>query len=245
MVAAVARGAREPLLNIGQVLDLLRPDFEGLISISKLRGLEDDGLIKPERTAAGYRKFSHADVERLRYILRMQRDHYLPRKVIREHLDALDRGLEPPELDPVVPTVPKVALGTDGLPSPDSFRRGDRIRLSRKELIKVAEIDADLLSQLEDFGLITAGATGHYDTDALVIAQTANELAGFGIEPRHLRAFRNAADREVGLIQQVVTPVRKGRDAAASSRAEDTVSELAALSVRLHATLVKAGLRRG
>lgn len=245
MVAAVARGDREPLLNIGQVLDLLRPDFEGLISISKLRGLEDDGLIKPERTPAGYRKFSAADVERLRYILRMQRDHYLPRKVIREHLDALDRGLEPPALDPVVPTVPKVALGTDGLPAPDSFRRSDRIRLSRKELVKVAEIDDDLLAQLEDFGLINAQATGHYDTDALVIAQTAKELADFGIEPRHLRAFRNAADREVGLIQQVVAPVRKGRDAAASSRAEDTVSEIAALSVRLHATLVKAGLRNG
>lgn len=244
MAVAIARGEREPQLNIGQVLELLTPDFGGLISISKLRGLEDYGLIKPDRTASGYRKFSEADVARLRYILRMQRDHYLPRRVIREHLDAMDRGLEPPDPDPVVPTVPKVAIGTDGLPAPESFRRTDKLRLSRKELIKVAEIDELLLGQLEDFALITPSATGHYDTDALVIAQTAKELADYGLEPRHLRAFRTAADREVGLIQQVVAPVRGGRDAGANARAEEAVSELAALSVRLHATLVKAGLRR-
>jgi DNA-binding transcriptional MerR regulator len=200
-------------------------------------------LVKPERTPAGYRKFSEADIERLRYILRMQRDHYLPLKVIGEHLDAIDRGLTPPEPEPVVPTVPTVALGADGLPAPESFRRTDRLRLSRKELIKVAEIDEDLLGQLESFALISPSPTGHYDTDALVIAQTARELADYGIEPRHLRAYRSAADREVGLIQQVVTP-RKGRDAGASARAEEAVSEIAALSVRLHATLVKAGLRR-
>lgn len=236
MAVAIARGEREPLLNIGQVLELLTPDFGGLISISKLRGLEDDGLIKPGRTASGYRKFSATDVERLRYILRMQRDHYLPRRVIREHLDAMDRGLEPPAPDPVVPTVPKVAIGADGLPAPESFRRTDQLRLSRKELIKVAEIDEVLLGQLEDFALITPSPTGHYDTDALVIAQSAKELADFGLEPRHLRAFRTAADREVGLIEQVVASTRGGRDEA--------VSEIAALSVRLHATLVKAGLRR-
>jgi DNA-binding transcriptional MerR regulator len=242
VVAAVARGEREPLLNIGQVLDLLRTDFED-ISIPKIRFLESEGLIKPERTPAGYRKFSTSDISRLRYILRMQRDHYLPLKVIGEHLDAMERGLEPPAPEPVVPTVPKVAIGSDGMPAPESFRRTDKLRLSRKELIKVAEIDEALLAQLEEFALITPSATGHYDTDALVIAQTASELADFGIEPRHLRGFRAAADREVGLIQQVVTP-RRGRDAGAAARAEEQVSEIAALSVRLHATLVKAGLRR-
>ncbi|WP_436699601.1 transcriptional regulator FtsR [Nocardioides sp. BYT-33-1] len=241
MTAAVAR-PQEPRLNIGQVLDRLRVEFED-ISIPKIRFLEAEGLVKPERTPAGYRKFSEADIERLRYVLRMQRDHYLPLKVIGEHLDAIDRGLAPPEPEPVVPTVPTVALGADGLPAPESFRRTDRLRLSRKELVKVAEIDEDLLGQLESFALITPSPTGHYDTDALVIAQTARELADYGIEPRHLRGFRAAADREVGLIEQVVAP-RKGRDAAASARAEEAVSEIAALSVRLHATLVKAGLRR-
>jgi DNA-binding transcriptional MerR regulator len=232
-------------MNIGQVLDELRHDFPG-VTIPKIRFLEDKGLIKPERTASGYRKFSHDDVDRLRYVLRMQRDHYLPLKVIGQHLDAIDRGMEPPPLDPVVPTVPQVALAADGLPSAGSFARRDHLRLSRKELLKVAEVTEELLLELEQYGLITSiRGTGHYDTDALVIARTARELADFGFEPRHLRAFKTAADREVGLVEQVVAPHKRGRDAAAKARAEDTVSEIAALSVRLHATLVKSGLNRG
>jgi DNA-binding transcriptional MerR regulator len=231
-------------MNIGQVLDVLRGDFPG-VTISKIRFLEDQGLIKPERTPAGYRKFSGSDVDRLRYILRMQRDHYLPHKVIGEHLEAIDRGLEPPAIDGVVPTVPKVALAADGLPSPESFRSTNDVRLSRRELIKIAEISEDLLVQLEQFALISPRpGTGHYDTDALVLAQTARQLADFGFEPRHLRAFKTAADREVGLVEQVVAPLQRGRDASAQGRAEDAVSEIAALSVRLHATLVKTGLRR-
>lgn len=242
-MVGLARDEQQPLLNIGQVLDRLRADFED-VTIPKIRFLESEGLVKPERTPSGYRKFSEADISRLRYILRMQRDHYLPLKVIGEHLDAMDRGLRPPTPEPVVPTVPVVATGVDGLPSPESFRRSDRLRLSRKELLKVAEIDDALLGQLEDFALLAPSATGHYDSDALVIARTARELADFGIEPRHLRAFRSAADREVGLIQQIVAPVRRSRDAGASARADDAASEIAALTVRLHATLVKAGLRR-
>jgi DNA-binding transcriptional MerR regulator len=230
-------------MNIGEVLDRLRPDFPG-ITIPKIRFLEDKGLIKPERTPAGYRKFAAEDVDRLRYILTMQRDHYLPLRVIGEHLDAIDRGLEPPPIEAVVPTVPKVALAADGLPSPESFGRKDNVRLSRKELIKIAEVSEDLLDQLEQYGLIVPRAgTGHYDTDALVIAKSARELADFGFEPRHLRAFKTAADREIGLVDQVVAPLKRGRDAAAQARAEEAVSEIAALSVRLHATLVKTGLR--
>ena len=230
-------------MNIGEVLDRLRPDFPG-ITIPKIRFLEDKGLIKPERTPAGYRKFTAEDVDRLRYVLTMQRDHYLPLKVIGEHLDAIDRGLEPPPLEPVVPTVPRVALAADGLPSPASFARTDKVRLSRRELVKIAEVSEDLLDQLEQYGLIVPRAgTGHYDTDALVIARSARELADFGFEPRHLRAFKTAADREVGLVEQVVAPHKNGRDAAAKARAEEAVTEIAALSVRLHATLVKTGLR--
>jgi DNA-binding transcriptional MerR regulator len=231
-------------MNIGQVLDELRPEFPG-VTIPKIRFLEDKGLIKPERTPSGYRKFSHDDVERLRYVLRMQRDHYLPLRVIGEHLEAIDRGLEPPPLEPVVPTVPQVALGADGMPSAASFTRRDNVRLSRKELLKIAEITEELLAELEQYGLITpTRGTGHYDTDALVIARTARELADFGFEPRHLRAFKTSADREVGLVEQVVAPHKRGRDAAAKARAEETVSEIAALSVRLHATLVKSGLKQ-
>jgi DNA-binding transcriptional MerR regulator len=240
-VGVVAAGGRVRL-NIGEVLDLLRPDFPG-VTIPKIRFLEDKGLVKPERTPAGYRKFSSEDVDRLRYVLRMQRDHYLPLRVIGEHLDAIDRGMRPPPIEPVVPTVPTVSLSADGLPSAQSFQRRDNVRLSRNELLKIAEISEETLTELEQFGLVTARlGTGHFDTDALVIATTARELSAFGFEPRHLRAFKTAADREVGLVEQVVAPQKRGRDASARGQAEETVSEIAALSVRLHATLVKAGL---
>ncbi|UMG92546.1 MerR family transcriptional regulator [Nocardioides sp. TF02-7] len=144
MPAASSERHEQALLNIGQVVELLRPDHPD-VTISRIRHWEDEGLVKPERTPAGYRKFTYADVDRLRYVLRMKRDHYLPLNVIREHLDAIDRGLEPPQLDPVVPTVPRVALAADGLPAPESFRRTDRFRLSRKELLKIAEVDEELL----------------------------------------------------------------------------------------------------
>jgi DNA-binding transcriptional MerR regulator len=242
-LGAGAATAGRVRLNIGEVLDRLRPDFPG-VTIPKIRFLEDKGLVKPERTPSGYRKFSGEDVDRLRYVLRMQRDHYLPLRVIGEHLDAIDRGLEPPPIDPVVPTVPTIALAADGLPSAESFTRRDQVRLSRKELLKIAEISDDLLTELEQYGLVTPRTgTGHFDTDALVIATTAREMAEFGFEPRHLRAFKTSADREVGLVEQIVAPHKRGRDASAQARAQETVSEIAALSVRLHATLVKAGLR--
>lgn len=239
-------GAARARMNIGQVLDLLRPDYPS-VSITKIRFLEAQGLISPERTPAGYRKFSHDDVERLRYVLRMQGEpHHLPLRVIGEHLDAIDRGLEPPHLEPVMPTVPRVALAPDGMPTPESFSRRSELRLSRQEVLKTAGVSEELLAALESYGLVRhRPGTGHYDSDALVIAKTAAELAEFGIEPRHLRAFKTAADREVGLVEQVVAPVRRGRDAGAGARADEAANEIAALSVRLHATLVKAGLRVG
>lgn len=230
-------------MSIGEVLSLLRADFPE-VSISKIRFLEAEGLVEPERTPSGYRKFSHRDVERLRYVLTSQREHYLPLKVIKEHLDAIDRGLEPPELGSG-PKVPRMVLAGDGLPSADAFGPdASELRLSRAELLEGAEIDDDLLTQLEQFGLVKPRqGTQYYDGDAMVVAKTAGELASFGVEPRHLRAFKTAADREVGLVEQVVSPMRRARDGAARARAEDTISQLAALSVRLHATLVKSGLR--
>ncbi len=128
-------------ISIGEVLERLRPDFPGL-NISKIRYLESEGLVEPERTPAGYRKFSEDDVERLRYVLVAQREHYLPLKVIREHLDAMDRGLEPPALPATGPQVPRVVLSGDGLPSPEAFAAGGpELRLSRRELLETAGID--------------------------------------------------------------------------------------------------------
>lgn len=231
-------------MSIGEVLSLLRTDFPE-ISISKIRFLEAEGLIEPERTPSGYRKFSHRDVDRLRYVLTSQREHYLPLKVIKEHLDAIDRGLEPPTVSAGVPTVPRVVLAGDGYPVAETFAAdASELRLSRTEILKGADIGEDLLDQLETFGLVKPRpGTSYYDGDALVVAKTAGELAAFGLEPRHLRAFKTAADREVGLVEQVVAPMRRSRDAGGKARAEDAIAQMAALSVRLHATLVKSGLR--
>jgi len=128
------------------------------------------------------------------------------------------------------------------MPSSDSFRPGAaEVRLSRRELLEGSGIDDSLLTELEGYGIITKRGT-HYDGEALAIAKTVGEMAAFGIEPRHLRTFKVAADREVGLVEQVVTPLLRQRDPEGKQRADDAIRQLAALSVRLHSSLVKAGL---
>jgi DNA-binding transcriptional MerR regulator len=232
-------------LSIGEVLAQLRPEFPD-VTISKIRFLESEGLVEPERTASGYRKFSRADVSRLRYILAAQRDQYLPLRVIRAHLEALDRGLQPPAVAGGGPRVPPAAVGADeALPGPESFQRAQgEVRLSRAELLEAAGIEEAGLAQLESYGvLVPRQPGGHYDGDALAIASTVAEMSRFGLEARHLRAFKAAADREVGLIEQVILPLARQRNPEARARAEQVAGELAALSVRLHATLVRSGLR--
>ena len=232
-------------LSIGEVLGQLRPEFPD-ITISKIRFLEAEGLIHPERTPSGYRKFSSGDVARLRFVLAEQRDHYLPLRVIKDHLDAIDRGLEPPEAGPGSTTRrgPR-AVSAVPLPDADAFvPEPSEVRMTRDELLAGAGLEQAQLEQLEQFGLLSKRAGGSYDGDALVVASCAAEMmARYGIEPRHLRAYRTAADREIGLFEQVVTPLMRQRNPEARGRADEAVRELAALSVRLHATLVKAGLR--
>jgi DNA-binding transcriptional MerR regulator len=233
-------------LSIGEVLAQLRPEFPD-ITISKIRFLEAEGLIAPERTPSGYRKFSQQDVQRLRFVLAQQRDNYLPLRVIKEHLDAIDRGLAPPDAGPARMTGrPRTLVAAiEGLPGPDAFRpEPSEIRLSRDELLAEAGLEPEQLDQLEQYGLLARRGKGtHYDGEALVVATTVAEMARFGIEARHLRAFKTAADREIGLFEQVVTPLARQRNPEARGRADEAVRELAALSVRLHAALVKAGLR--
>jgi DNA-binding transcriptional MerR regulator len=234
MNMAIGRNGAQPgSMSIGAVLALLRSEFPD-VSISKIRFLEDQGLVEPQRTPAGYRKFDHDDVERLRYVLGVQRDHYLPLRVIRDHLDALDRGVE----DPVIPRGP----GSPRLVEPPREPGGRRF--SRAELLSEAGIDDSVLSDLESHGLVAGRSGGTYDTDAVRVARTAGELATFGIEPRHLRAFRSAADREAGLVEQVVSPLRRQRGPEAAAHAEEVTREISALCIRLHATLVKAALER-
>ncbi len=233
-------------MSIGEVLTQLRPDFPD-ITISKIRFLEDEGLVKPERTASGYRKFSREDVARLRHVLTAQRDQYLPLRVIKEHLDALDRGLEPPSRGSAGPAASRALVAAEGLPDPEAFRPdASDLRLSRAELAESSGLTDEQLEQLLQYGLLATRPGGsHFDGDALVVAKTVAEMARFGIEARHLRAFRTAADREVGLFEQVVTPLVRQRNPEARARADEVVRELAALSVKLHSTLVRQGLGPG
>ena len=232
-------------LSIGEVLAQLRQEFPD-ITISKIRFLEAEGLISPERTPSGYRKFSQQDVQRLRFVLAQQRDNYLPLRVIKEHLDAIDRGLEPPDTGLTGLTGrPRALVAAESLPGPEAFRpEPAEIRLTRDELLAESGLEPDQLDQLEQYGLLPRrGTGGHYDGDALVVATTVAQMARYGIEARHLRAYRTAADREIGLFEQVVTPLVRQRSPEARGRADEAVRELAALSVRLHAVLVKTGLR--
>jgi DNA-binding transcriptional MerR regulator len=230
-------------MSIGEVLGQLRGEFPD-VTISKIRFLEAEGLVEPQRTSSGYRKFSRDDVGRLRYVLAAQRDNYLPLRVIKGHLDAIDRGLQPATSSQDSPHLPREEVVHDGLPGPDDFMPdASELRLSRQELIDAAGIEAELLTQIEGFGLVAAGTGGHFDGDALVIVKTIAEMSRFGLEPRHLRSFRTTAEREIGLVEQVVSPLVRQRNPEARGRADEVARELASLSVRLHATLVRSGLR--
>ncbi len=232
-------------LSIGAVLAQLRSDFPD-VTISKIRFLEAEGLVQPGRTPSGYRQFAPADVERLRFVLSAQRDHYLPLKVIKEQLDAADRGAAP---EAAMPRLPRKLVSLEapgengGLPSPGDFETDREIRLTEEDLLRQAGIDAATLAELRQYGLVRPGAAGFFDSDAVLVAKTVKAMTEFGIEPRHLRAFRAAADREVGLLEQIVTPVYRHRDEDAKARGDEVVRELAALTVALHTLLVKAGIR--
>ncbi|OKI06132.1 MerR family transcriptional regulator [Streptomyces sp. CB02923] len=225
------------LMSIGTVLNTLRDEFPE-VTISKIRFLEAEGLVEPRRTPSGYRKFSTDDVARLAAVLRMQRDHYLPLKVIREHLDALARG---EQVQLPAPAAPAGEL-FEGLGEP----AGDRptaARIGRAELLAAAEVEEAELADWEAYGLIVPDAEGGYDIEAVTVAKLVAELGRFGLEPRHLRAVKAAAEREANLVEQIVAPLRRHRNPQTRHHAEATARELATLSVRLHAALVQSALR--
>ena len=207
--------------GIGEVLAQLSPEFPD-VRISKIRFLESEGLIEPARAPSGYRRFSRHDVQRLRYILTAQRDHYLPLRVIKERLDSPD--------------------GTAELASPagSAAARGSTL-LSRAELLEAAGLDAERLVELEEFGLVRRRGR-QYGQEALAVARLVAELGAFGVRARHLRAIKAAAERETSLIEQVVAPSLRQRSPGATERAGQTARDIAALSIRLHAALVEAEL---
>ncbi|MEV6180070.1 MerR family transcriptional regulator [Streptomyces sp. NPDC052016] len=221
------------LMSIGTVLNVLRDEFPE-VTISKIRFLESEGLVEPQRTPSGYRKFSAEDVERLGHVLRMQRDHYLPLKVIREYLDAMERG-EAAQL-------PTLGRQRDGEAVPEPSDAPTVARIGRAELLAAAGIGEPELAEWESYGLVVPLEDGVYDAEAATVASLIAELGRFGIEPRHLRVMKAAADREAGLVDQVVAPLKRHRNPQTRALAQARTKELADLTVRLHAALVQTAL---
>lgn len=215
------------LLSIGQVLARLNPEFPDL-SPSKLRFLEERQLITPSRTESGYRKFSPSDVERLRLVLSMQRDYYLPLKVIRSYLDELDAGREP-----VLPGGVTVAA--------PSMLPSER-RLSREELIREAGANAMLLQDAVSASLIVPA--DHYGEESLAVLRSLVELQRSGIEPRHLRGFRAAAERELGLIESALIPIARRKDASSRAKAQELAREIAGQLEVVRSSLIRSALGR-
>ncbi len=228
---------RSDLLTIGEVLNRVRSEFDD-ISISKIRFLEAEGLIVPSRTKSGYRKFSSSDVDKLRYILRMQRDHYLPLKVIKEHIEAIDRGLKP-EIDEIEkPKVPPALVDLNQLGIKKS-----NIRVTREELIANTSITDQDLKESEDYGLIKVLADKrHYDDIAVKTARVIAALSGFGLEPRHLKFLKSGSDRESSLIKQVASPMSRSKRPDAGEQALEMMREISNLTNQLHFILVSSTL---
>lgn len=233
-------------VSIGDVLKTLLEEFPD-VSISKIRFLEAEGLIEPERTPSGYRKFHSEDVSRLRYILRLQRDQFVPLKVIRkrlEHFDPTDVPAEQAsktvESSPAKPSA--VAVEEDDLPVIEGG-----LSLSRDDFARTIGFDDEGVEELEEFGLVDShqldDGTLYYDEDDVLIAKIAKDFAKFGIQPRHLKMYKNFAEKEADLFRQVVVPVSRNASGDGKRQSRVSLLELAKLSKRLKQALLRSSLR--
>src|SRR5581483_10552421 len=241
--------ATRPYLSIGEVLTLLKDEFPD-VTISKIRFLESQGLLDPERTPSGYRKFYDNDVARLRWILRQQREHFLPLKVIKGRLigDAeTDSGGEEQAAAGGAGGGAAAAMAAAAEVEPEPLsppRSGTSLTL--QELGASCGLEPGDLKDLERFGLIssrTVGGTAYYDDDALAAAHVAAGFMKFGVEARHLRMYKTAAEREAGFFEQVVMPMLKQRNPEARRQASETLAELARLGQQLRSAMLRNALR--
>jgi len=229
--------------SIGEVLTLLQDDFPD-ISISKIRFLESRGLVEPHRAPSGYRKFGSDDVERLRWILTMQRDHFLPLRVIKERLDRGDTAVGADlelEADLAVPATPAGLKSTrfrEPLPDDDG--------LDPSELSRMAGLSAQQLDQLVQFGLLEPRDTPNgprYSGDELRVAKAAGAFLLHGIEPRHLKAWRVAAEREAGMLEQIVVPITRKGSSNADHKAREVADELVDMGNVIREAIIVKSLR--
>lgn len=232
--------------TIGQVLSALEGEFEG-ISASKIRFLEDKGLVSPQRTNTGYRKYSEEDIERLRFVLQLQRDQYLPLKVIRQRLADIDAGLVPaPGSEPAEGqgsgADASAQPGAEELPSARPAAETEPARTyTLRELGQAAGVDMPLLRELMNYGLL-ADNKEEYDQYDLAVTRVSDQLTAHGLHPRHLRAFRAAADREVDLVETAVGPLALRKDEESQARAAELAGDIAQLLLRLHMALVAGSM---
>jgi DNA-binding transcriptional MerR regulator len=237
--------ATRPYLSIGEVLTLLKDEFPD-VTISKIRFLESQGLLDPERTPSGYRKFYDNDVARLRWILRQQREHFLPLKVIKGRLIG-DAEADEAEEQAVAAGGGAAAVATAAADEPEPLsppRSGTSLTL--QELGASCGLETSDLKDLERFGLIasrTVAGTAYYDDDALAAAHVAAGFMKFGVEARHLRMYKTAAEREAGFFEQVVMPMLKQRNPEARRQATETLAELARLGQQLRSAMLRNALR--
>jgi DNA-binding transcriptional MerR regulator len=247
--------------TIGEVLNRLKDEFDD-ITISKIRFLEAEGLISPDRTESGYRKFAPADIDRLRYVLRAQRDRYLPLKVIKEELARLDAGL--PVGEAPAPAAgdadggrrasgrgrgrdvrgggPQAAdAGSEPAAAPLLDRPAPDGRFSEAELAEASGLSERHVAELRDHGLLSAGPD--YDGDDLAVVRHAADLLGAGLEVRHLRMYRQFADREASLAEQLVSPMLRQRNPDSRRVATERAERLARVGGHLHRTLLARQLR--
>jgi DNA-binding transcriptional MerR regulator len=223
-------------LSIGEVLETLKRDFPD-VSISKIRFLEAEGLIAPERTPSGYRKFFDDDVKRLKYILQLQRDQFLPLKVIRERLDEIDaNGAFPAEVESSAPSKGRKKGAPADVPATG-------VQMSRKELCSAAGLSEGQLAGLEEFGVLAAKDGEAYNEDDLLVAKAAVKFFGYGVEPRHLRMYRQFAERETSFFQQIVSPVAHKKDPDGQREAARSMRELVQLSRQLKEGVLRAQIR--
>ncbi|HEX5615451.1 MAG TPA: MerR family transcriptional regulator [Acidimicrobiia bacterium] len=251
-------------LSIGDVLSELRDEFPD-ITISKIRFLESQGLIEPERTPSGYRKFAPTDVARLQWILQQQKEHFLPLKVIKDRLDEVGPGAIPtddatpaasaasatptrrPRRARPVDDVDTAAIVDDDAPD-DLAVSTSGASLTRPELAAAAGLSEEDIAHLEEYGLVSPVSTVRnrplFDEDALAVARYAGGFMRHGIEPRHLRMYLAFAEREATLFDQVLLPYRRQRNPESRARAEEVLGELATLGRQLRTALLRQAVHR-
>ncbi|MGB3737077.1 MAG: MerR family transcriptional regulator [Ilumatobacter sp.] len=262
-------------LSIGEVLALLLEDFPD-VTISKIRFLESQGLIQPERTASGYRKFYDDDVELLRCVLREQKDNFLPLKVIKDRLDTgeidptneLQRPRGITSLGDETGDIPvdgslgvsrhpassgaRAASNEPARPTPTAVPAADDtgsialapgVVLDAAEVCSMSGLSPEQLAQVESYGVVVPAANGSYDEDGLEVARIAKRFLDLGVDARHLRGWRVAADREAGLFEQVIQPLIRQRNPQSSDHAVAQLNELAMFGGQLRAAMMRTLLR--